>query len=186
MTVHLQDDRRYRVDLADYMHTCDSNYRRLLHLIPALQTLRPSRTVAGAAGTQQRPAHPFPRPGERWRFTLARAARKQAGADQTVQVDIRMVESFAYTTTLEIIVASGFPAWAPAPRMQIRLYHDADTAEPVSYQGHRRIPARSDVPNARMYHQDEKRQVNEFLAEWLELCLRSGSRAEAPDTLCTS
>lgn len=209
MTASIHRD-RYRVDLAAYIDTCDRNYRRLLHLIPALESSRPSRTMAVRAGRteqQDRRAHQD-KParqdlpgrqglsgqegqsrsvvGQVWRFALSggRYPAHSSAARPAVKVDIRVLESFVYTTTLEIKISSGFPAWAPAPRMQLRLYHDADTAEPLSYQGHRRIPVCSPVPNARMYHEDEKRQINEFLAEWLELCVRFGIRTQSPDTVC--
>lgn len=179
MTALVQRD-RYRVDLAAYMDTCDRNYRRLLHLIPALESVRPSR--GDQPGQQSEDQDVV---GQVWRFALPGGnSPKRSGL--AVKVDVRVLESFVYTTTLEITISSGFPAWAPAPRMQLRMYHDADTAEPLSYQGHRRIPVRSVVPNARMYHEDEKRQINEFLAEWLELCVRFGVRTQSPDTVCST
>lgn len=192
----------YRIDLAGYMDTCDRNYRRILHLIPALDVLRPSRSEAEKGRVSPQAANAS-LTGASWRFLVSGGRLPQSGTEMhsgtsaadpekpemrrepTIRVDIRVVESFAYTTTLEMTVA-GFPVWASAPRMQVRLYHDADTAEPLAYQGHRRIPVRSAIPNKRMYHQDEKRQINEFLAEWLELCLRFGARAPTRDTLCTT
>ena len=38
---------RYRIDLAGYMQTCDDNYWRLLKLVPALESGKPS--YSGAA-----------------------------------------------------------------------------------------------------------------------------------------
>ena len=152
---------RYRVDLDGYMRVCDQNYSRLLKLIPALESGRKA-----------------PDSGASWEFPIARSA---------MRVRISLLESFPYTTTLLISTQNGFPAWhagLTSPVIEVRMYHDAATAEPVSYQGHRRIPARSDVPNADMYHQDEKRQVNEFLAEWLQLCLVSGVGIRSSDILC--
>lgn len=179
MTTSIQRD-RYRVDLAAYMDTCDRNYRRLLHLIPALEAARPSRHDRSPSEGRD-----WSLVGKVWRFALPRGSSPRR-SKSAVKVDVRVLESFVYTTTLEITVSSGFPAWAPAPSMQLRLYHDADTAEPLSYQGHRRIPVRSPIPNARMYHEDEKRQVNEFLAEWLELCVRFGVSTPAPDPVCST
>lgn len=56
----------------------------------------------------------------------------------------------------------------------VRLYHDATVAEVVSWEGHRRFRARHDYPNPRMYHSDEKAQLNRFLGELLELSLTQG------------
>ncbi|ALO45061.1 DUF1249 domain-containing protein [Pseudohongiella spirulinae] len=149
---------RYRVDLAAYMRTCDANYRRLLRLIPGLES---------------NPEH------DSWRFPLA---------DSRLQLVVRLKEEFTYTSTLEVSMESANMQWPDVVRLpviEVRLYHDACTAEPVSYQGRRRIPVRSEVPNRDMYHQDEKRQINELLAECLRLCRAPGVSVLCSDRLCT-
>lgn len=60
------------------------------------------------------------------------------------------------------------------PRMTIRLYHDARMAEVLSSQDVRQIKPRYDYPNTKMHQQDEKQQINQFLNEWLQLCLSLG------------
>jgi uncharacterized protein YqiB (DUF1249 family) len=60
------------------------------------------------------------------------------------------------------------------PRMTIRLYHDARVAEVLSTQDIRQVKPRYDYPNSQMHQQDEKQQINQFLNEWLHLCLRLG------------
>jgi len=60
------------------------------------------------------------------------------------------------------------------PRMTIRLYHDARMAEVVSTQDIRQVKPRYDYPNSQMHQQDEKQQINQFLNEWLHLCLKLG------------
>ena len=60
------------------------------------------------------------------------------------------------------------------PRMTIRLYHDARMAEVISNQDIRQVKPRYDYPNANMHQQDEKQQINQFLNEWLQLCLHMG------------
>lgn len=60
------------------------------------------------------------------------------------------------------------------PRMSIRLYHDARMAEVISSQDIRQVKPRYDYPNKRMHQQDEKQQINQFLNEWLHLCLAHG------------
>lgn len=57
---------------------------------------------------------------------------------------------------------------------EVRLYHDASVAEVIAWEGNRRFKARHDYPNPRMYHSDEKAQLNRFLGELLELCLTQG------------
>jgi len=60
------------------------------------------------------------------------------------------------------------------PRMSIRLYHDACMAEVISSQDIRQVKPRYDYPNKHMHQQDEKQQINQFLSEWLHLCLEHG------------
>jgi len=60
------------------------------------------------------------------------------------------------------------------PRMSIRLYHDACMAEVISSQDIRQVKPRYDYPNKHMHQQDEKQQMNQFLNEWLHLCLDYG------------
>ena len=60
------------------------------------------------------------------------------------------------------------------PTMMIRLYHDARMAEVNSSQHIRWLKPRYDYPNEKMHLPDEKQQVNQFLYEWLQLCLQQG------------
>lgn len=60
------------------------------------------------------------------------------------------------------------------PRMSIRLYHDARMAEVISSQDVYQVQPRYDYPNKHMHQQDEKQQINQFLNEWLHLCLSHG------------
>lgn len=61
-----------------------------------------------------------------------------------------------------------------SPTMIIRLYHDARMAEVNSSQHIRWLKPRYDYPNEKMHLPDEKQQVNQFLKEWLQLCLQQG------------
>lgn len=60
------------------------------------------------------------------------------------------------------------------PRMSIRLYHDAQMAEVISSQDIHQVKPRYDYPNKQMHQEDEKQQINQFLNEWLHLCLTHG------------
>lgn len=70
---------------------------------------------------------------------------------------------------IPLVIANSFN-----PRMKIRLYHDARMAEVLSTQDIRQVKPRYDYPNYQMHQQDEKQQVNQFLNEWLHLCLDLG------------
>ena len=84
------------------------------------------------------------------------------------------MEAFKYTTTLEIEQRPELRKWMTNPSMLVSVYHDASTAEVVSYQGHRNLKPRYSTPNPDMYHSDEKMQVNSFLGDWLTHCLKVG------------
>lgn len=162
---------RYRVDLSAYMSLCDGNYYQLLALWPGLAVADENQTRY----LQIRHRH---------------SGKSNSDYANKLLVSIRITESFRYTQTLEIQLLrqqSVWPARFPNldPVMQVRVYHDAMTAEPVSYQGHRRVPVKNVIPNERMYHQDEKHQINEFLSAWLDLCLQSGVEMTRQDPLCT-
>lgn len=162
---------RYRVDLSAYMSLCDGNYYQLLALWPGLSLASENQT-------------------RYLQIKHKSAGRETPDYTNKVLVAIRVTESFRYTQTLEIQLMpqqSVWPARFPNldPVMQVRVYHDAMTAEPVSYQGHRRVPVKNAIPNEKMYHQDEKHQINEFLSAWLDLCLQSGVEMTRPDPMCT-
>ena len=73
------------------------------------------------------------------------------------------------TTKVNSILSEAFH-----PRMSIRLYHDARMAEVISSQDITQVQPRYDYPNKHMHQQDEKQQINQFLHEWLHLCLEHG------------
>lgn len=68
------------------------------------------------------------------------------------------------------LLVDGFKSYS----FEVRLYHDASVAEVIAWEGNRRFKARHDYPNPRMYHSDEKAQLNRFLGELLEFCLTQG------------
>ena len=87
---------------------------------------------------------------------------------------IKNAEAFKYTNTLQIIQKPALTELIKSPIMLVRIYHDASTAEVISSQGHKNFQARYPIFNPKMYHADEKKQINLFLGEWLSLCLREG------------
>lgn len=157
----------YSIDLIRQMAECDANYIRLLKLIPQLRSLhRGSRRVQALE------------PGSRLAEFVISGDRD--GRGETV-VEVRVVEAFKYTTTLEISQHPGLTRWLSSPTLQVRLYHDASTAEVTAYQSHRNFRPRYPQPNPDMYQCDEKVQVNRFLGEWLTLCLQAGRCSKVPD-----
>ena len=144
--------RRYRVDLSAHMAECDANFLRLSKLIPELAE-RDERCLTVPMG------------------------------DHDVMVGIQVLERSPYTTHIELRqlpVADGLAFDLPAPRMVVRLYHDAKSAEVVEYQNERHFKPRYSYPNGEMRQSDEKAQVNRFLSEFLGACLEHGACADQP------
>lgn len=96
----------------------------------------------------------------------------QSGGDADLQVIVR--ERSRFTDVLELVLDTLELPWYPRLELQVRLYHDARMAEVIEFQHHRHIPARNRFPNDRCYQQDEKSQVNAFLADCLRHCLEEG------------
>lgn len=139
---------RYKVDLPLQMAECELNYVRLAKLFDA--------SLAKVSEDE-------------YRFMISR------GDQQWLHI-LRVIERSRYTTTLQFsqtLVAS-HSSWLPMPRLVVRMYHDAKLAEVLAWEGHKRLRPRYEYPNRAMYHADEKLQINQFLGEWLILCLNEG------------
>ena len=174
----------YSVDLIKQMTECDANYIRLLKLVPELSCyldrsfaeIEPAKEARATSGEEPEKALE----GRVTRFCLADFDEVNR-VNGPVTVEIKILEAFKYTTTLEIVQKPELTQWITNPSMLVRVYHDASTAEVVSYQGHRKLKPRYARTNPGMYHADEKMQVNQFLGEWLTHCLRSGISEKAPE-----
>jgi uncharacterized protein YqiB (DUF1249 family) len=92
--------------------------------------------------------------------------------DPYYRIQFSVNEQTPYSTMVELRLCTIEAVPVAAARFTIRVYHDAKVAEVISYQGHKNLRPFYDVPNERMYHRDEKRQVNRLLFEFLNLCLR--------------
>jgi uncharacterized protein YqiB (DUF1249 family) len=142
--------KRYVVDLSATMAVCDANYIRLLKLMPHF-------------GLDAQRSFALP--------VAVSALHENIGQ----AVELLVVETFKYTCTIRIRMTapSGCGFYQP-PCILVRVYHDANTAEVISFQEewHNRItPVPEDAP---LFYPDEKEQINMFLAEWLTLCIETG------------
>lgn len=135
---------RYTVDLQHLQTVCALNYGRFRRLLPE------------------------PEGQDHYRFHW-----EQPGPEPAL-LEIRVLERSVYTDTLELHLSTMRLPWCPRLDMEVRIYHDAELAEVLRFQRARRIPARNRYPNPAMQGRDEKTQVNEFLAECLDHCLREG------------
>lgn len=90
--------------------------------------------------------------------------------DATQELQMRVIERSRYTTEISLHHSfhNRIPT-VPDQSMRVRVYHDAQLAEVVSYQGVSRLLPEYVSPNDEMLHRDEKRQANTLLHEWLSL-----------------
>lgn len=164
------------------MAECDANYIRLLKLVPHLQAYRDNSFVEtamlGSSGGNKEIIERIKSSKEPEKLLeglmVEFCISDQSSFGSKVTVEIEIVEAFKYTTTLEIRQKPILENWMTNPSMLVRAYHDANTAEVISYQGHRNLKPRYEQPNSKMYHSDEKMQVNMFLGEWLTHSLKVG------------
>lgn len=142
---------RYKVNLSRQLAECEANYWRLRKLLPVSELT----------------------PGAQWQFAVVSGERQW-------ETRLRVIECSRYTTTVQLSqIGDGAASdWLRAPQLTVRLYQDAELAEVLAWERHRRLQPRYEYPNQAMYHQDEKAQLNRFLGEWLGLCLAKGHSLE--------
>lgn len=84
-------------------------------------------------------------------------------------LDVELLENTRYTQLVSISRHVGKGGLIPAPKVTVRIYHDAKLAEVLSSRQIYQLRPVYDYPNLRMYHRDEKYQVNAFLEELLKI-----------------
>ncbi|WP_442800647.1 DUF1249 domain-containing protein [Shewanella sp. AS1] len=84
-------------------------------------------------------------------------------------LDVILLENTQYTQLIEISRAVNRSQFVDTPKVVVRVYHDAKLAEVLTSRQIYRLKAVYDYPNIRMYHRDEKYQVNAFLEELLKI-----------------
>jgi len=154
------------------MACCEANYFRLLALFPDLHD-EDERRIGLSAGID-------------------------------VDVLLTVLERTSYTTLLSIsqrqqspVEAADTPSertdksvtvhWFKPPILTVRLYHDAQIAEVITYDSNRGVRPKNAYPNQDMFQPDEKRQWNNFLEDWLVLCRQQGyAVGESVPTLDTA
>lgn len=158
--------RKHKASLVADIAERDANYIRLLRLLPGLRAWRDLARLATAE------------------FNAGRAAAELRGHSATfllpgpdgddISLRIRVTETHRFTTGLEIVQQPDDPDRIANPTMHVRVYHDVNSAEVLSYQGQRGFKGRYKQPNKHMYQIREKAQINRFLGEWLTHCLQYG------------
>ena len=98
------------------------------------------------------------------------------------RVDVSIVEQGSHTDVVDIRQTRRARDGEPLPDVEVsgglpdpstlhfrlRVYHDARMAEVIASGGHRFLKPRYDYPNPKMYHPDEKYQINCLFSDWLK------------------
>ena len=93
--------------------------------------------------------------------------------DQQGVINIHLRERGPYTSTLDVTHQTvGLKKLIPDIQLVVKVYYDAELAEVVCYQNQDSFLPRNHYPNPRMHHKNEKAELNRFLAEWLDHCLK--------------
>ncbi len=135
----------YVPDLVADMAECDANYIRLRKLFPDMDA----------------------EDGKRFGIRT----RTEEGA--TVVIRIRERCPFTTMVSVDVTAEEDRPLirW---PNLELRVYHDVNSAEVVSFERHRNFRYRYSLPNEHMFQPDEKSQINRYLGELLNYCIEHG------------
>lgn len=160
---------RYTVDLSGLHALCDANYARLLRLFPDYESCNSRQFSLGAARVHIDVL-------ERSRYTtLFRLRCFRAGAEVPGPADEGdSVNAGGIAGDKAADKAAGRAGWLAPLKLEARAYHDAGMLEVVAFQSVGKTAGRYSYPNPCMHQQDEKKQQNAFLADWLSHCLHHG------------
>lgn len=156
MKLNTERKQSFHMDLQALHAECETNYFRLIKLLPALGN-EDRRHLALQTGIS----------GER-RFLFS------------------VIDRARYTTTVEITEFGVRFDWGLSAVFTARLYHDARMAEVIAFQHHSNIAPLCNYPNAQMLRRDEKIQRNFLLGEWLTFCLAHGYHTAEVFIPCTA
>ncbi|WBA80411.1 DUF1249 domain-containing protein [Endozoicomonas sp. GU-1] len=134
----------YRVNLIRLQQVCESNYLRLMRLLPELSDQ------------------------EHFRLPVKHRNSLASGVEWLV---IDVLERSPFTTLLMLQMEADWGQLFNMPKAEVRLYHDVQMAEIVSRKTSQIIQPRYDYPNSKMHQPDEKEQHNQFLSQWLDYAL---------------
>lgn len=139
--------KKYAVNLHNHLAICELNYQQFMRLLPGVRE-----------GTQA------------WVFGAGNTV-STSGDQAHFSVSITTQEVSRYTTTVD--VEQSHPL-LKSPKIRVRLYHDAQVAEIIEWDGHRHWQPQYVYPNPKMYQPDEKVALNRFLCDWLMFCHSKG------------
>lgn len=144
---------------------CEANYVRLLRLFPDYESCNSRRFAVPAARVQIDVL-------ERSRYTTLFRLQTFRESFRATAPGPRGEEPGAGAEPVPKDEADGL--WLAPLRVEVRAYHDAGMLEVIAFQSGGRTEGRYSYPNRDMHQEDEKRQQNAFLEDWLTHCLHHG------------
>ena len=154
--------RKYQISLSSLMNLCDTNYMLMLKVLANKECVGEQRCF-------------FISDFLSYTVTVKEVTRYTSLVSISQDVNVFITKNnINQDNTNNIDQLSPTIAKLFRPSMVLRLYHDARMAEVISSQDIRQVKPRYDYPNSDMHQPDEKHQINLFLNEWLQLCLRLG------------
>ncbi|RUO22988.1 DUF1249 domain-containing protein [Aliidiomarina minuta] len=106
--------------------------------------------------------------------TFAVGESRTLAIGEQLTFEVRILTDAPYTTDIKIEQLQPLSPDYLKSSFTVRLYHDMQLAEMIASQGLDRFAAHYEQPNENMHQRDEKRQINNFLADWLRLCFNKG------------
>ncbi len=137
----------YKINLIRQHQICETNYLRLKKMLPGLET-------------------------EDHIHLKIQHGTGSTHLDTDVFFDV--MQRSPYTTLLRVYMKASWGNWIVLPDFEIRMYHDVQMAEVVFTQTSKRLEPSYGYPNPKMHQPNEKEQLNQFLAEWLDFCFSGG------------
>jgi uncharacterized protein YqiB (DUF1249 family) len=113
------------------------------------------------------------------------AASWDIKCDKHLEFQLKIIERSRYTDTLSIIQLTSHLPKFMVSEFEVRVYHDAQMAEVIGFQKHKRLRQNYPYPNAKLHHKDEKYQVNSLLKDWLNLVFTKQNELTNKDALMT-
>ncbi|WP_067518917.1 DUF1249 domain-containing protein [Endozoicomonas ascidiicola] len=152
---HFHRKPKYQVNLIRFQAVCETNYQRLMKLLPAL-------SESSFEKQSQESTFYFP-------------ALFHLDQQSPAWLRVNIVNRSPYTTLLELDMSLSWITSVTPPTAEVRLYHDVMMAEVVYQKSSQRVESRYEYPNPSMHQPNEKEQHNFFLAQWLDYVIAGQS-----------
>lgn len=142
--------KNYSVDLGREQALCESNFAAMRRLLGDAEQ---GKTLYFDVALPNRPLH--------------------------YAVTFEVIERSAHTAIVAVSADQFLSYWLHDLDFEVGVYFDAAMAEVVKFNGQRRLKL---FVGGEKNHSgdDEKRQVNQFLGEWLAYCLKYGIARQTP------